>query len=80
MGRLIYESLENSLQNPRLLPKRKLNMNFNDLKDWFQGIEPENKSLSSTMLVVAQIVVASQEQPEIVKQAKDIIEKGYKNG
>jgi len=55
-------------------------MDFNDIRDWFFGIDPENKSLTSTMIVVAKVVVESQNKPEIVKQAKEIIEKGYKNG
>jgi hypothetical protein len=53
-------------------------MDFNDLENWLQGIEPENRGVRWTMEVVAKLVVSSQTNNEVVKQAEALLNKDDK--
>lgn len=46
---------------------------FDDLKQWLQGVDPENRGVQQTMEVVARIVLTSHDDPRVVLQAQQIV-------
>lgn len=47
--------------------------NFEEVRNWLLNVDPENRSVVDTMRVMARLVVSANDDPEVLKQAQQII-------
>lgn len=50
-----------------------MDMDFDDFKEWLFAVDPENRTNSMILKLVAYVVLTSHKNPNIVTQAQQIV-------